>query len=591
MNLFENLVDELKEENLLEETVITTSKIAKKREVENEILFDEIPGLENSAGEGLRTAAADEDFSGNSADVDYSDPIDPSEGFGPEQIEQQVLMPTDEAVENTDSGEFADADPIEAQDAAEAGDQIVSGDTFGQSELPAEAVEDDVEVEAEAEASKVSGKEAYAQRMTDEVMSLDAVEHVVSGIEREQMRTVPNRYDVVPVKQALHVFLTEFKTLESPQPTESEATLRKEIEKWHTSLLNRDADIPTPLLRLYCEDSGLNSKSLGALARFYRNSPFSENVRSKFDLVITRYFADEAERNRREMNLERDEMIEALTKLYVEWSSVPVYSEDDEDSELVLAAFKFEDFINEAKKCRSFDELLTNGFFKRIKGFKKKTSENFFAPMLVASAVECNVAIGNRYVDLIEKERRNSGADALGERYGGKHDKSVSEATSKTLQLTDLLKETKAKNRQAKAGGKIGRIVSGNRSRESEESSSSGIYKAVMGSLILVGLLIFGYLAYSAIVGDSVKLSESEEKIMLERSFLHKFVKNSAIKEGTFAATVTDKWNSLSRAEKEEVVAKISALGKVKGYEKVELKDASGKVITSTLGTKVDFAK
>ncbi|MEZ5347157.1 MAG: hypothetical protein R2681_16540 [Pyrinomonadaceae bacterium] len=573
MNVFENLVDELKEENLLEETVIDTSKERSERKPEDRENSIDIPELENSAGESLAPENADASVAeaGNKSEISEIPDHD------------ALADPEESAPESS----FSDGDAESPNDIQrnEGGDESVF---TGES---SDSGETDENSEEEIKTPEMIAKEAYAQRMSDEVMSLDAVEHVVSGIEREQMRTVPHRYDVVPVKQALHLFLTEFKTLESPEPTEAEATLRKEIERWHTSLIKRDADIPTPLVRLYCDDSGLNTKSLGALARFYRNSPFSENVRSKFDLVITRYFTEEAEGNRREMKLEREELIESVTKLYEEWSSVPVYSVDEEDSELILAAFKFEDYISEAKKCRTFDELLTNGFFKRIKSFKKKTSENFFAPMLIASAVECNVAIGNRYVDLVEFERKKSGADILGKRYGGKHDKSISEATSKTLQLTDLLKETESKRRREKNRGKLDALVSGFGSKEKEERDTKQFYKIAMIIFIAVGMAVTGYLTYRGIVGDTVTLTESEEKIRLERSFLHKFIKSSSIKDGTFSGSVTPKWNNLSRAEKEEVISKIAALGKVKGYEKVELKDDSGKVISSTAGAKVEFAK
>lgn len=566
MNLFENLVDELKEENLLEETVIDTSKLRAGAEPTTQENSESIPLLENSDGAPVLPTDLDEP---NEIISETEEPVNTAE-------HEEILAESDPE-KGVEEPLLSDDDDLNASDLSEP-DQDES--------VPLSETAE----EADLRTRKMTVKEAYAQRMSDEVMSLDAVEHVVSGIEREQMRTVPHRYDVVPVKQALHLFLTEFKTLESPEQTESEATLRKEIERWHTSLIKRDADIPTPLLRLYCDDSGLNSKSLGSLARFFRNSPFSENVRSKFDLVITRYFTEESEGNRREMKLKRDELISAVTKLYEEWSSVPVYSVDEEDSELILAAFKFEDYINEAKKCRSFDELLTNGFFKRIKGFKKKTSENFFSPMLVASAVECNVAIGNRYVNLIENERRRSGADVIGERYGGKHDKSVSEATSKTLQLTDLLKEKETKRRRLKNRAKLKALVSGispKKTAENEPNSTNTIIVAVIVAIVLV---VCGYLTYSAIVGTPVKLTENEEKIRLERSFLHKFLKSSTIKDGAFSGTVTPNWNNLSKAEKEEVITKISALGKVKGYEKVELKDDSGKVITSTSGTKVEFA-
>ncbi len=440
-----------------------------------------------------------------------------------------------------------------------------------------------------------SEKEIYSQRIVDEVASLQVVEHVLDGIVRQQKRSVPRHYDVVPVKQALHKFLNEFKQLETVEQTASESNLRKEIESWHAALLNRDDALPTEYLRRYCEENSMNSKALVALARFYRNSHFSETVRSKFDLVVTRLFSKDVGNNKRQMVLERDELIASLNELYADWSSIPVYSDDDEDSELVLSAFKFEDFINEAKKCTNFDLLISSRFFKRIKTFKKNTNENFFAPLLVASAIECNVAVGNQYVDLIEKEKKKSGAKRISDQYGRIHDSSISDATSKTLQLVELLKERKPSNNPHITTDTTGSTndSGASKSHEARNEKKPGNDRKVVvfGIMALLGLIICGYFLYSSFYGGTSELTASEKQVKLERSFLHEFVKAATIKDETFSGEVTENWHELTTARKKEIVGKIYSVGSVKGFTRVELKDDSGRVVGATVGTEVQITE
>ncbi|MEO6334373.1 MAG: hypothetical protein ABIO91_05250, partial [Pyrinomonadaceae bacterium] len=50
-------------------------------------------------------------------------------------------------------------------------------------------------------------RDFYRKRAMDEISTLQMVEHVLSGIEREQMKVVPAAYDDLQAKNALHKFL------------------------------------------------------------------------------------------------------------------------------------------------------------------------------------------------------------------------------------------------------------------------------------------------------------------------------------------------------------------------------------------------
>jgi hypothetical protein len=71
--------------------------------------------------------------------------------------------------------------------------------------------------------------------------------------------------------------------------------------------------------------------------------------------------------------------------------------------------------------------LIENDFFNRLRLFKKDTNENFFSPAVVAANIESNIKIGNRYVEMLEKEKSNK--SIYEDKYGFLHDQSISDAT------------------------------------------------------------------------------------------------------------------------------------------------------------------
>src|SRR6185369_462198 len=171
-------------------------------------------------------------------------------------------------------------------------------------------------------------------------------------------------------------------------------------------------------LRRYCETTrpGLSAQALIAMARFYRNSPYSEAVRNKFELSTTRLFSRENEFGERELILDHEEMIHQIKELYADWSSIQLYSANEEDSEIVVSTMKFEDFISEAENINNFDELISGDFFNRLRMFKEGCHENFFAPPVVIAAIECNIKIGNRYLELLQKEKQKFNNETLEEK-------------------------------------------------------------------------------------------------------------------------------------------------------------------------------
>ncbi len=395
MNIFEDLIDELKEENLIEQTVIETSRAE-----------------EAEASENRRVEAESE--SANKADNSSAVQESPQ----PENPSAEDFSHPEETNQATATEEFS-FEPIE--NSAETASEKVVEPTINESEF-------------------------YRQKATEEVSFLQMVEAVFAGIEREQLKVVPRPFDDLSVKKVLHSFLQVSNDANSPEYSAAEFQLLRETESWYSSLSLRDMRIMTAHLRRYCETSRppLSSPALVALARFYRNSPFTEQIRSKFDLVVTRLFSKEIGANQREMVFSREELFTHLSELYADWSSVPLYSTEENDGEISQAAQEFENFTAEAEAAESFDELINGNFFNRLRIFKESCHEDFYAPAVAAAGIECNIRVGNRYVELLEQEKVTGNIADLESRYGLSHDQAISEATGKTLALAELLKQKTA---------------------------------------------------------------------------------------------------------------------------------------------------
>jgi hypothetical protein len=583
MNIFEDLIEELKEENLLEQTVTETYQHEEKPDEaedfsdEEEILFDK---NEADEAESLAEEIEPEEPVFESND----EPLEAAESDKREEFEEVV----DENISVNE--ETVDEDiAVENEPAVE--------------NLPVKSAETE---ESETLLPVVNGVEFYRQRAIKEVSGLQMVEHIFSGIEREQMKILPKPYDDLEAQKILHSFLQVSNDLNSPEHAQAEFKLMQETESWYSALSHRDKNISVTHLRRFCEMSRpvLSSQALISLARFYRNSPYSEPIRGKFDLIITRLFAKEIGDSMRKMMFERDEMITHLTMLYSEWSSVPLYAANEDDSEILLMTLKFEDFMTEADSADSFDELIKNDFFNRLRIFKESTNENFFAPLVTSTAIECNVRTGNRYVQLLKLANEKNEAEKLRDKYGFLHDQSISEAASMSLHLVDLL-EQRAERDEARLHEEP-EIEIVEEAKPVEKSPAAKVEKeptktkkgkrslfAVNKWLLLATILVvvinaalYIWYKYSS---PEEGLTKNVKTVNLENSNLKEFIREGRIANDTFFGVVQLTWSNLSEEKRTEVLKKVYSTGTDKGFSKVHLLDSQGRTVGYADAEKVDL--
>lgn len=543
MNVFEDLVEELKEENLLEETVIGIN--AEKTQAEAK---DNSSSYLPETGKAFAAAASSDDFP-----ADFDSESDERE---PEEVE------------------------------AAAGFQSPAGESAGEASATESnfALVDSSETFAAPKAA-VDEAEFYRRRAIDEVTSLQLVEHVFSGVEREQMRILPKPFNDITVKKALHDFLQVSKNSPASENAQAEFKLMQETESWCSALSHRDKHLSVSALRRYCETTkpSLSNQAIIALARFYRNLPHTESVRSKFDMVLTKLFTQEVEGERRELLFDRDEMIRQISALYADWASVQLFSAEDE-TELLLTTVKFDDFLGEAQDTENFDELVKKDFYNRLRLFKESTGDKFYAPLVLASAIESNVLIGNRYVELLEKERRQTSAEAIESQYSFLLDQAISDATSKTLQLVELLKEktdtpaVPVKLDEPKETLNVPETKFEYKAPKESKFGFFGVSQWLVAALVGVIMLsasLYLYVEYFS----HYKASSTVQKVNLENSFFKDYLQTARISQDIFIGVVNPTWSEMSKDRKEEVLGKLINVGKEKGYTKVHLLNQEGETV------------
>lgn len=568
MNVFEDLIEELKEENLLEETVVEKNS----KTVEDK--FDAVSEAAASEDLNFEDNCVEPAAGGESSFHNYSE----TDGKPSEQ---------EFSIESAQNNSF-DENPGKVE-------LNLDGKSAKEAETGAFNSE-----EPKKNRKIVNQAEFFRNRAASEVTSLQLVENVLAGVEREILNVVPKLYDELPVKKALHNFLQVSANINTPEHAQAEFQLMQETESWYSALTRRDKNVSVGNLRLFCENSrpALSSQALISLARFYRNAPYSESIRSKFDLILTRLFSRETVKGKRSLSLNHDKLVEKISALYAEWSSVPLYSTEEDDSRIVLAALKLEDFITEAENADSFEELVKNDFFNRLRVFKESTQESFFAPLLAAAVVESNVRIGNCYVELFAKEKENNNTAALEEKYGSLHEQTISEVVCKTLAVKEAVVENPVKpvhtvpkkavpapSEPAKNEDQPAKAV------EKKQKSKNKFFKVNKWLLALTIITLLGtlglYMWVASISGDE-KLPDNVKNVNLENSSLKEFIQTARISEETFYGIVLPSWDGLSREKKEEFLKKLLQIGSEKNFIRVNLLDRKGKTVGYASPEKVE---
>lgn len=479
--------------------------------------------------------------------------------------------------------------------AAEANGLKLNGISAENGSQPNEATEGSEPLQtADSNEEPVDEREFYRRRAMEEVSSLQMVEHVISGIEREHMKMNPAVYDDLAIKKALHRFLQVSSDPGSSEYSEAEYSLMHEAETWFAALARRDANISVANLRRYCENSRpvLSSQALMALARFYRNSPFSEPVRGKFDFVMTRLFSREGEGQRRKLLFSRPEMIGHIRTLYANWSSLSLYPREEHSEGIGAVVGRFDAFVKEVEAAENFDSLIESDFFNRLRLFKEETAEMFFASEVLAAAMECNVRVGNRFVDLLEAERERNNIETIEEKYGYSYDTIISNAASKTLLLVELLKGEKEPEPEIVSEQPAAKSIPiAFEAAPQTEKRRVGVNKWLLAATILTAILSVGIYLWSSADGPESSGVQEAKTIELPAGNLQKHIRFARRSDETLYGMAQPTWIALSEAEQRELLSEAFAFANSLGLKRVNILNERGRTIGYATKDKIEVVR
>ncbi len=249
---------------------------------------------------------------------------------------------------------------------------------------------------------------AYLRRAIEKMKSLQAVERVLTSIERVMLNRVPDKFDLSLLVAAINSLNLALREGGEDKVREELFTVSQALDAAQQLLVVRDAAIMPYHLRRFCEEEAttLDLNALAALTSFYRSLPPSETNRGKYDFVVTRLFS-QAEPGRsarhRHLRISREHLAKRLTEMCLAWGEV--ITPDPADAARVRQSIAlFDQFIAEVKEINKFEELVSRAFFQRIRACKAQTGALLYLPEVTAASVESNVIITNRFLTLLELE-------------------------------------------------------------------------------------------------------------------------------------------------------------------------------------------
>ena len=304
--------------------------------------------------------------------------------------------------------------------------------------------------------------------------------------------------------------------------------------------------------------------------------------------------------------MSRDEMIETLNEFYADWSSIPLYATEEDESNIVLSAIKFEEFTTEAESAENVEELLKTDFFNRFKIFKDDTHENFFAPLVTATSVESSVRIGNRYLELLlaEQESENFDAESFQEKYAANYNGIVSEVIGKTLEMgkvfagdftdAEVIWEAQVEQVSHPEFEKqdFNKITEKPKPKKEQSSFKKGLLnvnKWLVAATLFAFIVSTGLYAWAEFFNEPPKLSENVKTVNLDSSSFKEHIQAARISGEMFYGIVNVSWEGLANEKKEDLLGKILVTGSEKGFKQVTLMNKQGRSVGYASAEKIEI--
>ena len=430
------------------------------------------------------------------------------------------------------------------------------------------------------------GKAAVRNQMkksaVDEVNALQTIDHVLSGVEREQQKVVSEPKDGLHVKQALHDLLQALEAVDAGAIAAAEETFVGETQKWRSELMSKDLRLLPADLRRHCESTrpALSGRALTELLLFYHSLPFSPLIREKYEIVVTRLYSRETGPGRRKALFGRELVAQQIATILGGHGDGGTAAAAAPVPDSALRAINGFDLLHrEAEFADSFQDLVGDDFFRRLREAKESAGADTFVPEVAATLVELNVFVGNRFAELFEKEQRKTPVPELAARFGFVCEENVSRLVGQTMPSAERLCRSASKltpSQTSIAAERKRRSRAGFIKRMRTMFTISPWLFAVLLVVVLSAVAIYFGTKQMILEGDE---SVAVKRVNLDSTTLKTFMTNARITGETFTATVTPEWNALDGEARADVVRKLQRIGVDKGFIYVRLTDALGATV------------
>ena len=436
------------------------------------------------------------------------------------------------------------------------------------------------------------GVETVRRSIAGKFQALQFADYVLSAADKRPNVPKAAGGDDLHLKKALHTFAQFSGDTESDEFFEAECSLISQLEAWEAALAERDRNISVEALRNYAEHASppLSPQTLFALIRFYRDQPCTRETRSKFDFVVTRLFSKFADRDQRDLLCPRAEIVKHLKGRYSDWDAgtAATRSASSDTSPFVLS---FDDFIAEINSAKSLAEMRSSDLFKRICDLKESAGDEFFLPEVVAAAIECNVLIANKVIDLVWMEMQRSNGP-LPAKYFKFEGDTLSEAAARTIELsklqgeiegTETLSAPKPISQRATPSTDVVRPkparVAKAGPKRTRGSYLLGVNRWLLLTTVIVVIASIGIYVWSEYMVSEDASTIGVKVVDLDKPELKQYIKVSKVSGNMLYAVVTDGFEKLNADGQREYLQKVLQAGPVKGYAKVTFLNEQGKQI------------
>jgi hypothetical protein len=435
------------------------------------------------------------------------------------------------------------------------------------------------------------------RRFADRMQAIQFIEYVLTGVETKISGASGTPFDDLSIKTAFHRFEQACADPDSEQYIAAESVMVDRLDAWEESLKERDSLISVEDLRKYSETANppLSPQTLFALIRFYRDIEFSEQTRSKFDFITTRLFSKFVDGERRDVLCSRPEIVRHLEQRYSDWSAGRYQKADVDDPDIALFTLTFDGFATEAERAGDLAEMLSTNLFDRVCEFKETAGEMFLAAEVTAAAIECNLRIANKAIDLIGREAELKSPKEVRARYAGIDKEVVSNAVARSFDfgspsaeelVGDAAPEPKAKPKAVKASTKTyekpklkGSDKANKKAPSRLRSSLLGVNKWLLLVTILTVIASAGVYVWSEYYAGEDATTSGVKVVNLEKPELTKYIKVSKISNSMLYAVVTPEYEKLDQNAQRDYLQKVEDAGKQLGYSTVSFMNGQGKTI------------